>query len=569
MTLHKKGLLLTHKSDTQIARETKPLHVREIAAKAGLAENEIDYYGSNKAKIKFEAIEKRKNLPNGKLILVTAMTPTKMGEGKTTTSIALAQGLAKAGKKPVLCLREPSLGPCFGVKGGAAGGGYSQVVPMDEINLHFTGDIHAIGTTHNLLSALLDNHLFQGNELGIDVSKVSWRRVVDLNDRALRSIRIGLNGQGIERDTGFDITVASEIMAIFCLSNDLKELQQRLGRIIVARDKTGKPITADQLKATGSLAVLLKDALKPNLVQSLEGVPALVHGGPFANIAHGTNTIIATKLGLKLGDYVVTEAGFGSDLGAEKYFDIVSRQAGFSPSCVVLVATIRALKLHGGADANNLTVEDVAAVEKGIPNLSKHLENMQGFGVPVVVAVNRFPLDTEAEIAKVHDMCKKHGAEAVLCEGWARGGDGAKELAQRVVKEIADYDKKPNKKINYTFELEWPLKKKIEAVCTKIYGADGVDYSPEAEAQLADYEKLGFGKLPVCMAKTQMSLSDDKNKPCRPTGFRVTVREARLSAGAGFVVAIAGDIMTMPGLPKSPAAERIYLNEKGEIEGLF
>ena len=554
-------------SDIEIAQQATLRPIQEIADKAGIPQEYVIPYGNDKAKISLDFFKKLQDKKDGKLILVTATTPTAAGEGKTTVTIGLVQGLVKRGKKAMTCLREPSLGPCFGVKGGAAGGGYSQVLPMESINLHFTGDIHAIGVAHNLLSAMLDNHLQQGNTLNIDPRRIVWRRVLDMNDRALRNIVIGLGGtaHGVPRETGFDITVASEVMAIFCLASDLKDLKARLGRIVVAYTYDGKPVTAHDLKAEGAMTALLRDAINPNLVQTIEGVPAFVHGGPFANIAHGTNTVSATKMALKLSDYVVTEAGFASDLGAEKFMDIVSRFAGFHPSAVVIVTTVRALKLHGGAAKDQLKVENLDALKKGLPNLEAHIENMTQFGVPVVVALNRFVDDTDAELEIVETAVKKLGARLSLAEVWAKGGDGALDLADQVV-DMIDHEKCD---YHTLYDLEMPLKDKISTIATRVYGADGVDFEPKAAKMLKDLEAMGYGKMPVCMAKTQMSLSDDATVKGRPKGFKVTVREIRLSAGAGFVVAICGAIMTMPGLPKSPAAERIDVDDDGKIVGLF
>lgn len=554
-------------SDIEIAQRAILKPINEIAEKAGIPEEYVIPYGRDKAKISLDFFKKLESRNNGKLILVTAITPTAAGEGKTTVTIGLTQGLVKRGKKTMTCLREPSLGPCFGVKGGAAGGGYSQVLPMESINLHFTGDIHAIGTAHNLLSAMLDNHLQQGNSLNIDPRRIVWRRVLDMNDRALRNIIVGLGGtaHGVPRETGFDITVASEVMAIFCLSDGLEDLKARLGRIVVAYTYDGKPVTAHDLKAEGAMTALLRDAINPNLVQTIEGVPAFVHGGPFANIAHGTNTVTATRMALKLADYVVTEAGFASDLGAEKFMDIVSRYAGFNPSAVVIVATVRALKLHGGAAKDQLKNEDIKALEKGIPNLEAHIENMKQFGVPVIVALNRFVDDTDAELELVEKAVQRLCARLSLAEVWAKGGDGALDLADKVLDMIE------NEKNDYhpLYELDMPLKDKINTVATKVYGADSVVYDDKALKTLKELDAFGYSKLPVCMAKTQMSLSDDANVKGRPKGFKITVREVRLSAGAGFIVVICGAIMTMPGLPKSPAAERIDVDSEGRITGLF
>lgn len=554
-------------SDIEIAQRATLEPIQQIADKAGIPEEYVIPYGRDKAKISLDFFKSLEDRKNGKLILVTATTPTAAGEGKTTVTIGLTQGLVKRGIKTVTCLREPSLGPCFGVKGGAAGGGYSQVLPMESINLHFTGDIHAIGTAHNLLSAMLDNHLQQGNPLNIDPRRVVWRRVLDMNDRALRNIIVGLGGtaHGVPRESGFDITVASEVMAIFCLADGLQDLKARLGRIVVAYTYDGKPVTAHDLKAEGAMTALLRDAINPNLVQTIEGVPAFVHGGPFANIAHGTNTVTATRMALKLADCVVTEAGFASDLGAEKFMDIVSRYGGFSPDAVVIVTTVRALKLHGGAAKDQLKKEDVAALEKGIPNLEAHIENMKQYGVPVIVALNRFVDDTDEELDLVTKAAQKLGARISLAEVWEKGGDGALDLADQILDMIAN----EKNTFHSIYELEMPLKEKIETVATKVYGADSVVYDDKALKTLKDLEALGYGNLPVCMAKTQMSLSDDANVKGRPRGFKVTAREVRLCAGAGFIVVICGAIMTMPGLPKSPAAERIDVDESGRIVGLF
>lgn len=553
-------------SDIEIAQAAQCKPIGEIGAELGIPEEFLVPYGRNKAKVDLNFYKAIQDRPQGKLILVTATTPTSAGEGKTTVTIGLTQALVKKGKKAMLCLREPSLGPCFGVKGGAAGGGYSQVLPMEEINLHFTGDIHAVGVAHNLLAAMIDNHIHQGNQLNIDPRTVTWRRVVDMNDRALRNVVIGLGGKadGVPRETGFDITVASEVMAILCLAESLSDLKDRLGRIVVARTYDGKPVTAAQLKANGAMAALLKEAIRPNLVQTIEHVPAFVHGGPFANIAHGTNSVVATKMALKLRDYVVVEAGFASDLGAEKFMDIVSPYGGFHPDAVVVVTTVRALKLHGGVPKDRLSEENLEALRAGIPNLEAHVENMRQFGVPVVVALNRFVADTDDEIQLVREAVLSKGARMALAEVWAKGGDGGLELAQMVLEALdegANYHK--------LYDWDLPLKDKISTIATKVYGADGVDFSPAASKALAELEEMGYGKLPVCMAKTQMSLSDQPELKGRPRGFRLNVREVRLSAGAGFVVAICGSIMTMPGLPKSPAAERIDIDDQGRITGLF
>jgi formate--tetrahydrofolate ligase len=552
------------KSDIQIAQEATLKPIVEVAKDLGLTEDDLDLYGKYKAKIHLDVFDRLADRPDGKLILCTAITPTPAGEGKTTTNVGLSMGLAKIGKNVVTTLREPSLGPSFGIKGGAAGGGYAQVVPMEDINLHFTGDLHAITTAHNLCAAVLDNHLFQGNELDIDIDNISWPRVVDLNDRALRNVTVGQEGEGVERKSRFDITVASEVMAILCLATDLEDLKARLDRIILGYTKAGKPVTAADIHVSGSMAVLLKDALMPNLVQTLENTPAILHGGPFANIAHGCNSVQATKLGLKLADYCVTEAGFAADLGAEKFFDIKCRYAGLTPDAVVLVATIRALKMHGGVAFADLKTENLVALEKGLENLQKHVENMQLYGVPVVVAINRFPDDTENEIKLLDEKVKAMGSKVVLSEVWAKGGEGGVELAKEVVR-ICE-EEKPDFK--FLYGLDESIKEKIEAISTKIYGADGVDYAPEAEEAIERFTKNGYSGLPICMAKTQASLSDDKTVVGRPVGWRLTVREVRLSAGAGFIVPVCGKMMTMPGLPKRPAAEDIDLVD-GKIVGLF
>ena len=553
------------KSDIEIAQEAKAQHIFEIAKKVNLSEDEIEYYGKYKAKIDLSVLERKAK--DGKLILVTAITPTPAGEGKTTTTIGLADGLSRIGKKVVVALREPSLGPVFGVKGGAAGGGYAQVIPMEDINLHFTGDFHAIGAANNLLAAMLDNHIFQGNELGIDPEKITWRRCVDMNDRQLRFVEDGLGGgkNGVPRKDGYDITVASEIMAVLCLATSLADLKARLARIIVGYTYEGKPVTAGDLKAAGAMCALLKDALKPNLVQTLEGTPALVHGGPFANIAHGCNSVMATKAALKLGDYVVTEAGFGADLGAEKFLDIKCRFAHLTPAAVVVVATVRALKMHGGLDKTQLGQENLQALEQGLPNLLRHLNNMKNvYNLPAVVAVNRFPTDTDAEIALVIKKCKELGVNVVLSTVWAEGGKGGEALAKEVVRLCEE----PSA-FRFCYEDSLSIKEKIEAVVTKIYGGDGVDYTAEAEEEIARLQSLGFQNVPVCMAKTQYSFSDDMKKLGAPTGFRITVRSVKVSAGAGFIVVLTGNILTMPGLPKVPAAEKIDVDEQGKITGLF
>ncbi|TFF17724.1 formate--tetrahydrofolate ligase [Jiella endophytica] len=554
-------------SDIAIARAATKKPIKEIAARLGMSEEDIVPYGHDKAKISAPFLNSLESRPDGKLILVTAVNPTPAGEGKTTTTVGLGDGLNRIGKNALICIREASLGPCFGVKGGAAGGGYAQVVPMEDMNLHFTGDFHAITTAHNLLSAMIDNHIYWGNELQIDSRRVTWRRVLDMNDRALRQITASLGGvaNGFPRETGFDITVASEVMAILCLSNDLKDLEKRLGDIIVAyrRDKT--PVTARDLKADGAMAVLLKDAIQPNLVQTLENNPAFVHGGPFANIAHGCNSVVATKAALKLADYVVTEAGFGADLGAEKFFDIKCRKAGLKPAAAVVVATVRAMKMNGGVAKADLGAENVEAVKAGCANLGRHVENVKGFGVPVVVAINHFSADTEAEIAAVKDYVATLGAEAIVCRHWAEGSAGITGLAEKVV-ELADGGTADFQPI---YPDEMGLFEKIETVVKKIYRGAEVTADQSVRDQLSAWQEAGYGNLPVCMAKTQYSFSTDPTKRGAPADFSVHVREVRLSAGAGFVVAICGQIMTMPGLPSQPAAESIYLNDNGEIEGLF
>jgi formate--tetrahydrofolate ligase len=553
-------------SDLEIAQAAKLKPIGEIAAKLGIPTEYLIPYGHDKAKVDLRFMKTLADRPDGKLILVTATTPTAAGEGKTTNTIGLTQALVKLGKKAMICLREPSLGPCFGVKGGAAGGGYSQVLPMEEINLHFTGDIHAVGAAHNLLAAMLDNHLQQGNALDLDPQRIVFRRVMDMNERALRNIVLGLGGKanGIPRESGFDITVSSEVMAILCLARDLTDLKERLGRIVVGYSRSGTPVTAADLKAAGAMAALLKQALNPNLVQTIEHVPAFVHGGPFANIAHGTNSLAATKMALKLAEYAVVEAGFASDLGGEKFMDIACRYGGFHPSAVVLVTTVRALKLHGGVPKDVLREENLPALERGIENLEAHLDNLNQFGVPVVVALNRFITDTDAELALVRRAAEGRGARIALSEVWEKGGEGGLELAREV---LAAIDRGETYRPLYDSEL--PLREKILRVATSVYGADGVDFTPGAAKTLEELETRGYGTLPVCMAKTQMSLSDDAELKGRPRGFRVTVREVRLSAGAGFVVPICGAIMTMPGLPKRPAAENIDIDAEGNITGLF
>ncbi len=554
-------------TDIEIAHNCKMKPITEIAKKAGIEPKYLEQYGNYKAKIDLSLMKETKK-EDGKLVLVTAITPTPAGEGKTTTTIGLADGLNRLGKNVCVALREPSLGPVFGIKGGAAGGGYAQVVPMEDINLHFTGDFHAIGAANNLLAAMLDNHIHQGNKLGIDVRKITWKRCVDMNDRQLRYITDGLGGKvnGVPREDGFDITVASEIMAVLCLATDICDLKERLSKIIVGYTYDDKPVTCGQLNAQGAMTAILKDAIKPNLVQSLEGTPALVHGGPFANIAHGCNSVTATKMALKLGDYAITEAGFGADLGAEKFLDIKCRMAGLTPSAVVLVATVRALKMHGGLAKTELGTENLEALEKGIPNLLKHLSNIKDvYKLPCVVAINRFPTDTDNEIEFIIAKCKELGVNVILSDVWAKGGEGGEELAKEVIRlceeEKADF--------TFAYELDTTIEEKIDAIVRKIYGGDGVILTPNAKKQIEKLTELGFSNCPVCMAKTQYSFSDDAAKLGAPTGFKVTVKNVKISAGAGFIVALTGDIMTMPGLPKSPAAERIDVDENGVISGLF
>jgi formate--tetrahydrofolate ligase len=559
---------MTMKSDIEIAQSTEMKPIEDIAEKIGISREDFEFYGNYKAKVDYNILGKLKDREDGKLILVTAITPTPAGEGKTTTTVGLGDAMNRLGKKVMIALREPSLGPVFGVKGGAAGGGYAQVVPMEDINLHFTGDIHAIGAANNLLAAMLDNHIYQGNALGIDTRKITWKRCMDMNDRQLRFIVNGLNGRtnGVPREDGFDITVSSEVMAILCLSNNLEHLKEKLRNIVVGYTRDDRPVTAGDLKAGGAMAALLKDALKPNLVQTLEHTPAFVHGGPFANIAHGCNSIMATRIALKLSDYVITEAGFGADLGAEKFLDIKCRIGNLKPSAVVIVATVRALKHHGGVPKNELSRENLDALEKGIPNLLKHIENITvKFGLPAVVAVNRFPTDTEAELMLIEEKCREYGANVVLSEVWAKGGEGGLELAREVIR-LADEEKGS---FRYIYDVDSGIKEKIETIVREIYGGDGVDYTTSATKEISRLEALGFGNLPVCMAKTQYSLSDDQNKLGRPEKFKVTVRNVKVSAGAGFVVVLTGEIMTMPGLPKVPAAENIDVNSMGKISGLF
>lgn len=555
------------KTDIEIAQDAQMMHIRDVVKPFGIEEDDLELYGKYKAKTADSLWQKVKNNPDGKLVLVTAINPTPAGEGKTTISIGLAQALNKLGKKTMVALREPSLGPCFGIKGGAAGGGYAQVVPMEDLNLHFTGDFHAITSANNLLAALLDNHIQQGNELGIDTRQVTWKRCLDMNDRVLRNVVVGLGAKadGVVREDHFVITVASEIMAILCLSNDMADLKERLGNIIVAYNYAGEPVTAKDLKAVGAMAALLKDAIKPNIIQTLEHTPAIVHGGPFANIAHGCNSVQATRMALKLSDIAVTEAGFGADLGAEKFLNIKCRKSGLKPDAVVLVATVKALKYNGGVPKTELGQENLEALAKGIVNLEKHIENVQKFGVPVVVTLNSFITDTEAEYEFIRNFCEERGCEFALAEVWAKGGEGGFALAEKVIKTLE------TKESNYhpLYELDLPLKDKITTVAREIYGADGVDFLPAASKMLKRLEELGFGNLPVCMAKNQYSLSDDQTKLGRPTDFRITVRDVYVSAGAGFVVVLTGNVMTMPGLGKTPAAYGIDVNEEGKITGLF
>ena len=558
---------MTFKSDIKIAQESKPLHIREMGKKLGLNEDELEFYGKYKAKVDYNLLKIHKRDKEAKLILTTAINPTPAGEGKTTTTIGLADGLQKIGENSIVALREPSLGPVFGIKGGAAGGGYAQVIPMEDINLHFTGDFHAIGAANNLLAAMIDNHIHQGNKLNIDPRTITWRRCVDMNDRQLRNIVCGMGRKvdGIVREDGFDITVASEVMAAFCLSNNISELKEKLGNIIIGYTYGNLPVTAKELNANGAMAALLKDALKPNLVQTLEGTPALVHGGPFANIAHGCNSIIATKMAMNFADYVVTEGGFGADLGAEKFLDIKCRMAGIKPDAVVIVVTVRALKYNGGVDKANLNDTDLEALEAGLPNLLKHVENItQVFKLPAVVAINEFPTDSQEEINLIKEKCNDLGVNVVLSQVWAKGGEGGVDLAKEVVRLCQEENN-----FEYAYSLEVSIKEKINEIATKIYGAEGVDFTKEAEKEIANLEKLGFANLPICMAKTQYSLTDDPSKLGRPENFRITVRKINISAGAGFIIALTGDIMKMPGLPKIPAAERIDIDENGVIVGLF
>lgn len=554
------------KKDVEIAQEAKMLPITEVAKVLDIPSDELEQYGKYKAKLSYSYIKENMNREDGKLVLVTAINPTPAGEGKTTTNVGLSMALSRLGKKTVTTLREPSLGPCFGVKGGAAGGGYSQVVPMDDINLHFTGDFHAITSAHSLLAALLDNHIHQGNKLGIVTKRIVWKRVVDMNDRALRNIVIGLGGKGdgVTRENGFDITVASEIMAILCLASDLDDLKERLSKMVVAYNYDGEAVTAGDLEATGAMALLLKDAIKPNLVQTLDNTPAFIHGGPFANIAHGCNSVVATKTALKLGDYVITEAGFGADLGAEKFFDIKCRYAGLKPDCVVIVATVRALKMNGGVAKDNLAEENLDALRAGSSNLIRHIENVAKFGVPSVVAINRFPTDTEAELELLDKICEEYGVKIVLSEVFAKGAEGGMDLAEEVIRicEEGKADFKP------LYDLDLSIEEKMEKIAKEIYRADGVDFTPAAKKQIKEITKLGYDKLPICVAKTQYSFSDDATLLGAPTGFTITVRELRVSAGAGFIVALTGSIMTMPGLPKVPAANGMDILSDGTIIGL-
>lgn len=555
-------------TDIEIAQKAEMKVINEIADKIGIPDKYVENYGKYKAKVDYRYLNNElKDNKDAKVILVTAINPTPAGEGKTTTTIGVADALSSLGKKTIVALREPSLGPVFGVKGGAAGGGYAQVVPMEDINLHFTGDLHAIGAANNLLAAMLDNHIHQGNKLNIDVRRITWRRAVDMNDRQLRHIVSGMGGktEGVPREDGFDITVASEIMAVFCLSSDIIDLKERIARIIIAYNMDGEPVTAGDLNAQGALAALLKDALKPNLVQTLEGTPAFVHGGPFANIAHGCNSVMATRMASKMADYVVTEAGFGADLGAEKFLDIKCRMSGIRPSAVIIVATIRALKYNGGVEKANLNNENLEALEKGLPNLLKHVENItKVFKLPAVVAINKFPTDTAAELKLVEDKCRELGVNVALSDVWANGGKGGVAVANEVLRLTESHSN-----MEFSYDLNLPIKEKIKAIATKIYGADDVEFSPKANKEIANFERLGFGNLPICMAKNQYSLTDDPKKLGRPTGFKVTIRDITPSIGAGFLVALTGDIMKMPGLPKVPSAELIDVDEDGKIKGLF
>ena len=556
------------KSDIEIAQDTKPKDIREIAKKLGLDDDEIELYGKYKAKVDYNLLKKYTKNKKSKLILTTAINPTPAGEGKTTTTIGVADALSRLNKNALVALREPSLGPVFGIKGGAAGGGYAQVIPMEDINLHFTGDLHAIGAANNLLAAMIDNHIHQGNALCIDPRRITWRRCVDMNDRQLRNITDGLGGKahGVPREDGFDITAASEVMAAFCLANNIIDLKERLGNIIVGYTYNNEPVTARQLNANGAMAALLKDALKPNLVQTLEGTPAFVHGGPFANIAHGCNSVIATKMAMHFADYVVTEAGFGADLGAEKFLDIKCKMANLKPDAVIIVATVRALKYNGGLSKDQLNEENLQALEKGLPNLLKHIENItKVYGLPAVVAINKFPLDTQRELKLVEEKCSELGINVAISEVWEKGGEGGIELAKEVLRLLDEGENN----FKFCYEDDLSIKEKIEAIATKIYGADGVEFSPIAKKEMENLETLGFNKLPICMAKTQYSLTDDQTKLGRPTGFKITVRKLTVSAGAGFIVALTGDVMKMPGLPKVPSAQKIDVDENGVISGLF
>ena len=564
---NKEDIKMDFKSDIQIAQENVPKKISEVAKEAGIDEKYVELYGNYKAKVDYNILEERKDVKDGKLILVTAITPTPAGEGKTTTTVGLADGMKKIDKDVFVALREPSLGPVFGIKGGAAGGGYAQIVPMEDINLHFTGDMHAIGAANNLLAAMLDNHIHQGNALGIDTRKITWKRCVDMNDRQLRNVVDGLGGRvnGVPREDGFDITVASEIMAILCLAKDIDDLKERISKIVVGYNFEGNPVTAGDLKAQGAMTALLKDALKPNLVQTLEHTPAFVHGGPFANIAHGCNSIMATRMALKMADYVITEAGFAADLGAEKFLDIKCRMAGLKPSAVVVVATVRALKNHGGVAKEDLNNENLEALEKGLPNLLQHVENItQVYKLPCVVAINAFPTDTKAELDLVEEKCKELGVNVALSEVWAKGGEGGIALA----KDVVELCEKEND-FQFAYDVDLSIEEKIEAIAKKIYRADGVNFTKAAKKEIAELEKLGFGDMPICMAKTQYSFADDPNLKGAPRGFEITVKKVKVSAGAGFIVALTGDIMTMPGLPKVPAAEKIDVDNTGKISGLF
>lgn len=558
-------------TDIEIAQNAEMLPIREVAAKLGMTEDDLEFYGKYKAKLSDELCEKKANEKDGKLILVTAINPTPAGEGKTTVSVGLGQAMAKINKSAIIALREPSMGPVMGIKGGAAGGGYSQVVPMEDINLHFTGDMHAITAANNLLSAAIDNHIHQGNALNIDVRTITWKRVLDMNDRALRQVVVGLGGKlnGYPREDGFMITVASEVMAILCLADDMQDLKKRLASIVIGYNNDGEPVTAGDLEVAGAMSMLLKDAIKPNLVQTLENTPCLMHGGPFANIAHGCNSVRATKLGLKLADYCITEAGFGSDLGAEKFFDIKCRMGNLTPSCVVLVATVRALKYNGGVPKAELSEENIDALKQGIVNLGKHIENMKKYNLPVVVAMNRFATDTDAEIKVIEDFCAERGVEVSMCEVFAKGGDGGVDLATKVISAIEKSEAGDGESFAPLYDAALPIKDKIATIAKEIYGADNVNYTPKAQKAIASLTELGFDKLPVCMAKTQYSLSDNPKLLGRPEGFDITVREVRVSAGAGFVVALTGDVMTMPGLPKVPAANNMDIDVNGKITGLF